>query len=68
VKFDQKFLTSYELDGYMRVPLTFEDERIMVPKNLEDGVMRVLEKTIKYEKPRDAEAVRDFIELVDVYE
>jgi len=45
ISFDKKFLDQNSLDCFMRVPLAVQDKRIMLPINLHELILRILEET-----------------------
>ena len=68
VKFDEGFLYKWAIDGYMRVPLTSEDPKIKIPKEIITSMMNVLDNMPRNEKPSDLEAVKQFMDLCDANE
>lgn len=44
MKFDQKFLEEHKFDGFLKIPFTYEDEDIELPKNMELALIDAKEK------------------------
>ena len=68
ISFDKKFLDQNSLDCFMRVPLAVQDKRIMLPINLHELILRILEETKGGQRPMNVELMEEFMDLVDLYE
>ena len=51
VKFNNHFLDECKLDGFMRVPMTFDDKLVYVPDILSFLLEKILRQTKRNNKP-----------------
>ena len=52
-RFNFDFLQSYGLSEYLKIPLTSDDNLLVVPKVLEDTISQILNTIKKNDKPKD---------------
>lgn len=45
VEFNKDFLENYNLDGYLKAPLTYENPKIVIPQNIVDEMIAILRTT-----------------------
>lgn len=68
VVFDENFLKQYSLDAFMRVPMTYEHPKLELPENLKEALENVLKNMQKGPPPQCKDLVKEFVDLVEVYE
>jgi hypothetical protein len=57
------FLNDYQLDGFLEVPLTYDDSLVVVPKRLAEKAEKVLKSTPGGSFPAFENEVREFIKV-----
>jgi len=55
-------LRNYDLSDFFQVPLTYDDNKIVVPKVLEDLISTILNTIKKNDKPKDMKLLERFME------
>ena len=68
VKFDTAFLDYHCLDGFFKVPLTYENELVKIPSNLEESISEILRNMKSGEKPANSKSLKKFLDIVEAYE